>query len=81
MPNVDGIEATREIHRQQPNIRIIGLSMYEDQDRAQAIRNAGACDYKTKGCAVKELLSASSKMPAGHRVELGFIFGGLLGLP
>jgi CheY-like chemotaxis protein len=58
MPDVDGIEATREIHRRQPKIRIIGLSMYEDQDRAQAMRDVGAWDYKTKGCAVNELLSA-----------------------
>jgi PAS domain S-box-containing protein len=58
MPRVDGIEATRIIHRKQPKICIIGLSMYEDQDRAQAMRDAGACDYKTKGCAVPELLTA-----------------------
>jgi DNA-binding NarL/FixJ family response regulator len=58
MPVVDGIEATRIIHRTHPEIAVIGLSMFEDQDRAQAMRQAGACDYKTKGCAVPELLSA-----------------------
>jgi PAS domain S-box-containing protein len=58
MPRVNGIEATRLIHREYSHIRIIGLSMYEDQERAQAMRAAGACDYKTKGCAASELVSA-----------------------
>jgi hypothetical protein len=32
--------------------------MYEDQERAQTMRDAGAVDYKNKGCAAFELLSA-----------------------
>ena len=66
MPRVNGIEATRIIHREHPGIRIIGLSMYEDQDRAQAMRDAGACDYKTKGCAFPELISAIRGCVSGN---------------
>jgi two-component system, chemotaxis family, CheB/CheR fusion protein len=44
--------------REHPDIRIIGLSMFQDQERAQAMRDAGAADYKTKGCAASELVSA-----------------------
>ena len=62
MPRVNGIEATQVIHRQYPEIRIIGLSMYEDQERAQAMRNAGATDYKTKGCAAAELVAAIGRV-------------------
>ncbi len=58
MPRVNGIEATRLIQREYPDIRIIGLSMYEDEERAQAMRDAGASDYKTKGCVTSELISA-----------------------
>ena len=58
MPKVNGIEATRTIHREYPDIRIIGLSMYEDVESAQAMRDAGASDYKTKGCVSSELISA-----------------------
>jgi signal transduction histidine kinase/CheY-like chemotaxis protein len=58
MPRVNGIEATRLIHREYPDIRIIGLSMYEDEERGQAMRDAGASDYKTKGCVTSELISA-----------------------
>jgi len=58
MPRVNGIEATRIIHREYPDICIIGLSMYEDQERAQAMRDAGAADYKSKGCMPSELVAA-----------------------
>ena len=58
MPRVDGIEATRIIHRQYPDIRIIGLSMHGDQEHAQAMRDAGAADFKKKGGVAIEIISA-----------------------
>jgi len=58
MPGIDGVEATRIIHRQAPHIRIIGLSMYEDAERAQVMYAAGAVGYKTKTCPAAELIAA-----------------------
>jgi CheY-like chemotaxis protein len=58
MPRINGIEATRIIHREHPDIRIIGLSTYEDQEHAQAMRDAGASGYKNKGCVAFEIVSA-----------------------
>lgn len=58
MPEVNGIEATRAICRESSTIRIIGLSMYEDEERSQAMLAAGAVGYKNKGCAAAELVSA-----------------------
>lgn len=58
MPAVNGIEATRVIHRNHPHIRILGLSMYADEEGTRAMREAGACAYKTKGCAAAELIAA-----------------------
>lgn len=57
MPGMDGIEATRAIHRRFPKVRIIGLSMYDDQERAEAMFSAGAVAYKSKACAPTELIS------------------------
>ena len=48
MPKLNGVEATRIIRNDWPEIRIIGLSMFEEADRAQAMRDAGAVDYITK---------------------------------
>ncbi len=48
MPKLNGIEATRAIHNDNPRIRIIGLSMFQEAERAQALRDAGAVRYLTK---------------------------------
>lgn len=58
MPELDGIEATAAIHRDHPDIRIIGLSMHEDEHSVRSMLSAGAVDYKTKGCNSRELLAA-----------------------
>ncbi len=48
MPGMNGIEATDIIHRELPEICIIGLSMFEDEERAEAMRRAGATNYLSK---------------------------------
>jgi len=48
MPGMDGIEAARLIHAELPGIRIIGLSMFQEDERADAMRNAGAVGYIVK---------------------------------
>ncbi len=48
LAGMNGIEATRIIHREWPFIRIIGLSMFEEGERAVAMRSAGATEYLTK---------------------------------
>ncbi len=58
MPGVNGMEATRVIHRAHPDIRIIGLSFYADEQIAAAMKSAGAEDFKSKGCPASELVSA-----------------------
>jgi CheY-like chemotaxis protein len=57
MPKLNGIEATRIIHNDWPEIRIIGLSMFEEADRAQAMRDAGAVDYITKSGPASDLIN------------------------
>ncbi len=48
MPRMDGVEATRRLHEEMPGVRVIGLSMYEESDRSEAMINAGASAYLTK---------------------------------
>jgi PAS domain S-box-containing protein len=48
MPGMDGIEATRIIHRELGNVSIIGLSMFREDERTAAMREAGAVGYLTK---------------------------------
>jgi len=58
MPRLNGIEATRIIHQRFPDIRIIGLSMFEEGERAQAMRDAGAVAYVTKAGPSTNLIGA-----------------------
>ncbi|MBI5511051.1 MAG: GAF domain-containing protein [Deltaproteobacteria bacterium] len=48
LPGMDGIEATRLIHAEMSGVRVIGLSMFEEVERRDAMRAAGAVDYITK---------------------------------
>jgi len=48
MPGMGGIEAVRVIHKELPGIHIIGLSMFQADERADAMRKAGAVDYIAK---------------------------------
>jgi CheY-like chemotaxis protein len=61
MPKLSGVEATRAIRNKFPETRIIGLSMFEDIERAQAMRDAGAVDYLTKSGQAEALMDAIRK--------------------
>jgi DNA-binding NarL/FixJ family response regulator len=58
MPEMDGIEATRRIKAEMPEVRMIGLSMFEDKNSAQNIINAGADCFVPKTASSAELLKA-----------------------
>ena len=58
MPKLNGVEATRIIHNDWPEIRVIGLSMFEEADRAQAMRDAGAVDYIAKSGPAEAMIDA-----------------------
>jgi DNA-binding NarL/FixJ family response regulator len=58
MPGLDGIQATRTIHAEFPQIPVIGLSMLAGREHAQAMREAGAVTYLTKSGPPEALLAA-----------------------
>lgn len=58
LPKLNGVEATRAIGRDHPEIRIIGLSMFEEKDRAQAMLEAGAVAYLTKTGPSSDVINA-----------------------
>jgi DNA-binding NarL/FixJ family response regulator len=57
MPQMNGIEATREIHRTMPHIQIVGLSTYADEASERSMREAGAEAYFTKSEGADRLLN------------------------
>ncbi|MBE0626585.1 MAG: response regulator transcription factor [Burkholderiales bacterium] len=58
MPGMNGIEATRRLLALKPNVRVIGLSAYADQHYVEAMLEAGAAAYFTKGDVGEDLLRA-----------------------
>ncbi len=58
MPKMDGVEATRRIKSSFPKIRVIGLSMYQDEFTEQTMLEAGAETFLSKTAAPSELLKA-----------------------
>jgi CheY-like chemotaxis protein len=63
MPVMDGVEATRRITEEHPDVRVIGLSMYDGSDGARAMREAGATDYLVKSDAPESIVAAIRNEP------------------
>jgi DNA-binding NarL/FixJ family response regulator len=56
LPQMNGIDATREIHRTLQHIRIVGLSTHDDESTERMMRRAGAEAYFTKNEGTDRLL-------------------------
>ncbi len=68
MPGMGGIEATRQLHETHPEIKVLMLTISEeDQDLFAAIR-AGARGYILKNSSSQELLAAIQRVQAGEAV-------------
>ena len=58
MPVLDGVEATRIIHRDHPNVRIVMLTMHADADVVRRALTAGAIGYLVKDSSTQEVVAA-----------------------
>ncbi len=58
MPDLNGIEATRQITRDFPQVKIIALSMHSGKKFVTEMFKAGAAGYLLKDCEFDELLLA-----------------------
>jgi two-component system response regulator NreC len=58
MPDMNGIEATRQIVSEFPNIKVIALSMHDDKRFVLNMLKAGASGYLLKDSASKEVAQA-----------------------
>jgi DNA-binding NarL/FixJ family response regulator len=58
MPNLNGIDATRQITHEMPKVKAIALSACRDKRSVREMLKAGASGYVTKECAFEELIAA-----------------------
>lgn len=70
MPNIRGLEATKEIKMTFPNIRVLILSMHRDKEFLYSAITAGAEGYLLKADADTELFAAINKIRRkGHYIS------------
>ena len=58
MPDLNGIDATREIRREMPKIRVVALSVHAAPKHVTTMFRAGASAYLLKACDFSELVRA-----------------------
>src|ERR671915_1138197 len=68
MPGLNGIEATREIQRANPQIGILVLTMFEDDDSVFAAMRAGAKGYLLKDSGGEGVVHAIRAVASGEAV-------------
>ena len=65
MPGKSGIELIRQVHAEKPKLKVLVLSMHEEQQYAVRAIRAGASGYLTKESATTQLVEAIRKVAAG----------------
>jgi DNA-binding NarL/FixJ family response regulator len=65
IPELNGIDVTRQLAERLPNSRILGLSVHEKGRMVTEMITAGAAGYVPKSCAARELLDAIRTVAAG----------------
>ncbi|SFC28479.1 two component transcriptional regulator, LuxR family [Nocardioides terrae] len=73
MPRLDGLEATRRITGRHPDVRVVMLTMNEDDETVLAAIRGGASGYLLKGSGAEEVQHAIRAAAAG-----GMVFGASL---
>ena len=58
MPRLGGLEAARQIRPQNPNVRLVMLSAYDDPTLQHEAEAAGASAFLFKGCKLSEIVAA-----------------------
>jgi DNA-binding NarL/FixJ family response regulator len=68
MPGLDGVEATKTVLARNPHIKVLILTMFDDDDMLVAALKAGARGYLLKGASHTDILQALRSVAAGGAV-------------
>lgn len=66
LPDLSGIDATREIKKRSPEVSIVALTIHEDEEYFFKMLEAGASGYVPKRAAPEELLTAIRAAASGQ---------------
>lgn len=65
MPIMDGVEATRRIHKEFPKVKILALTQYDDKAYVFPVIEAGASGFISKTAASSELVAGIRSVHRG----------------
>jgi DNA-binding NarL/FixJ family response regulator len=65
MPNLNGIDCTRQVVREHPNVKVIALSVHSNKAFVADMLKAGASGYVLKECLFEELVEAVNTVVKG----------------
>ncbi|MFI5728947.1 response regulator [Kribbella sp. NPDC051587] len=68
MPNVDGVEATRQVRTEHPRTEVVVLTTYSDDDSVLSALRAGARGYLTKDADAESIGRAIEAAAAGQSI-------------
>jgi NarL family two-component system response regulator LiaR len=66
MPGMDGAAATKRIREHHPDVQVIALTSFKEEDLVQGAMRAGAIGYLLKNISADELADAIRKARAGR---------------
>jgi DNA-binding NarL/FixJ family response regulator len=66
MPIMDGIDATEYIHKKYPDIKVIALSMFGEEEYYYKMINAGAKGFLLKNSDINEVIEAINQVMVGE---------------
>ena len=70
MPRMTGLQAARELHRRRPELRVLILSMHDNEQYLFEALKAGASGYVLKSAADRDLVEACRAAHARRAVPL-----------
>lgn len=79
MPTLDGVEATRRLTALLPDVAVLVVTMFEDDETVVSAMRAGARGYLLKGARQEEILTTLRSVAAGQYVIAPGVAARLLG--
>ena len=67
LPGINGIEATKQVKRMLPGVKVLGISLHNQPSYARKMMQAGAMGYVTKNSSKEEMFKAITEIHQGRK--------------